>query len=55
MNIQMFFNLFNIKNRGQLSALFRKLYILNNTTKKMKPAWPGAWYRLENADTLIDR
>jgi hypothetical protein len=47
MNIQMLIKLFNIKNNGQLSALFRKVYIQNNTTKKMKPAWPGAWYRLK--------
>jgi len=50
----MLIKLFKMENNGQLSAHIRKVYIQNNTTEEMKPAWPGTGYRFENADTLID-
>jgi len=50
----MLIKLFKIKNNGQFSAHIRKVYIQNNTTKEMKPAWPRTGYRFKNADTLID-
>jgi len=54
LKIQMLIKPFKIKKNAQFSGLIRKVYIQNNTTKMMKPAWPGTWYRFENADTLID-